>query len=164
MNIRKDGSLDIKDEVLAKLDVVGAAIHSYFNLTKDEQTKRLIHAMENPHVDIIFHPTGRLIHERPGIELDMDAVFEAAKRTGTCLEINAYPNRLDLNDDAIRHAQKMGIKLSIGTDAHSTTELSYNIYGISQARRGWCEKKDVINTMTLSEILAFLKKPKSKRF
>ena len=164
VNIRKDGSLDIKDEVLAKLDVVGAAIHSYFNLTKDEQTKRLIHAMENSHVDIIFHPTGRLIHERPGIELDMDAIFEAAKRTGTCLEINAYPNRLDLNDDAIRHSQKMGIKLSIGTDAHSTAELSYNIYGISQSRRGWCEKKDVINTFSLKEILEFLKKPKSRRF
>jgi len=164
VNIRKDGSLDIKDEVLAKLDVVGAAIHSYFNLTKDEQTKRLIHAMENPNLDIIFHPTGRLIHERPGVDLDMDAIFEAAKRTGTCLEINAYPNRLDLNDDAIRRAQKMGIKLSIGTDAHTTAELSYNIYGVSQARRGWCEKKDVINTFLLKEILEFLKKPKSKRF
>ena len=164
LNIRKDGSLDIKDTVLGKLDIVGAAIHSYFNLTKDEQTKRLIHAMENPHIDIIFHPTGRLIHERPGIELGMDAIFEAAKRTGTCLEINAYPNRLDLNDDAIRHAQKMGIKLSIGTDSHNTAELSYNTYGISQARRGWCEKKDVINTMNLPEILAFFKKPKSKRF
>jgi DNA polymerase (family 10) len=164
VNIRKDGSLDIKDEVLGKLDVVGAAIHSNFNLSKEEQAKRLIKAMENPNVDIIFHPTGRLLGQREGIELDWDKVFEMAKRTGTILEINAHPNRLDLNDDNIRHAKNIGIKLSIGTDAHSTAELSYMNYGVSQARRGWAENKDVINTMPLSEILAFLKKPKSKRF
>jgi len=164
VNIRKDGSLDIKDEVLEKLDIVGAAVHSSFNLSKEEQTKRLIRAMENLHIDIIFHPSGRLLGQRPGIELDWDEIFKAAKETGTILEINAQPSRLDLNDDNIRRAKNMGIKLSVGTDAHSTAELSYNIYGISQARRGWCEKKDVINTMNFSEILAFLKKPKSKRF
>jgi len=164
VNIRKDGTLDIKDEVLEKLDIVGAAVHSNFNLSKNEQTRRLIKAMENPNLDIIFHPSGRLLGQRPGIELDWDEIFKAAKETGTILEINAQPSRLDLNDDNIRHAKNMGIKLSIGTDAHSTAELLYNIYGVSQARRGWCEKKDVINTMTLVEILAFLKKPKSKRF
>jgi DNA polymerase (family 10) len=164
VNIRKDGSLDIKDEVLEKLDIVGAAIHSNFNLPKSEQTKRLIKAMENPHIDIIFHPSGRLLQERPGIDLDWDAVFDAAKKTGTILEINAYPNRLDLNDDNIRRAKNMGIKLSLGTDAHASHELSFMSFGVSQARRGWAEKKDIINTMTLSEILAFLKKPKNKRF
>ena len=120
--------------------------------------------MENSHVDVIFHPTGRLLQERAGIEFDADAVFEAAKRTGTVLEINAFPNRLDLNDEYIRRARNMGVKFSIGTDSHATTGFSYNIYGIFQARRGWCEKKDIINTMTLAEILTFLRKPKSKRF
>jgi DNA polymerase (family 10) len=164
VNIRKDGTLDIKNEVLAKLDIVGAAIHSNFNLPKNKQSKRLIKAMENPHLDIIFHPSGRLIGQRPAIELDWDAIFETAKKTGTILEINAYPNRLDLNDDNIRHAKNAGIKLSIGTDSHAAHEFSYMSYGVSQARRGWCGKKDVINTMPLPEILAFFKKPKNKRF
>jgi DNA polymerase (family 10) len=164
VNIRKDGTLDIKNEVLGKLDIVGAAIHSNFNLPKNEQTKRLIKAMENPHLDIIFHPSGRLIGQRPAIELDWDAIFDAAKKTGTVLEINAYPNRLDLKDDNIRRAKNMGIKLSIGTDSHAAHEFSYMSYGVSQARRGWAEKKDVINTMPLSELLSFLKKPKNKRF
>jgi len=111
-----------------------------------------------------LHPTGRLIHERPGIEFDEDVFFEAAKRTGTILEINAYPNRLDLSDEHIRRAKNMGIKMSIGTDSHAAHELLYMSYGVSQARRGWAEKKDVINTFSLKEILEFLKKPKSKRF
>ncbi len=164
VNIRKDGSLDIKDEVLAKLDVVGAAVHSYFNIMKDEQTKRLIRVIENPHVDIILHLTGRLIQERQGIEFDEDEVFEAAKKTGTIFEINACPNRLDLSDEHIRRAKNMGIKMSIGTDSHAAHEFLYMSYGVSQARRGWVEKKDVINTFSLEEILEFLKKPKSKRF
>ncbi len=164
INIRKDGSLDIKDEVLEKLDVVGAAVHSLFHLPKKEQTMRIIRAMENPNVDIIFHLTGRLLQERPGIDLELDEIFEVAKKTSTILEINAYPNRLDLNDENIRRAKNLGIKLSIGTDSHASPELTYMNYGVSQARRGWCEKKDVINTMSLAEILAFLKKPKSKRF
>ncbi len=163
VNIRKDGSLDIKDEVLKKLDIVGAAIHSHFNLSKEEEARRLIKVMENPHVDIIFHPTGRLIQERAGIDFDADEVFEAAKRTGTILEINAFPNRLDLNDEHIRRARNMGVKFSIGTDSHATTGFSYNIYGISQARRGWCGKKDIINTLDIKEILEFFKKSKSKR-
>lgn len=164
VNIRKDGSLDIKDEVLEKLDIVGAAIHSSFNLPKDEQTKRLIAAMENPHIDIIFHPTGRLIQERPGIEFDADAVFEAAKRTGTILEINAYPNRLDLSDDNIRHAKEAGVKFSLGTDSHAGHELPFMAYGVSQVRRGWVGKKDVINTLSFQDMLEFLKRPKVKRF
>ncbi len=164
VNIRKDGSLDIKNNVLEKLDIAGAAIHSSFNLSKSEQTKRLIKAMENQNVDIIFHPSGRLLGQRQGIDLDWDKVFETAKKTGTILEINASPYRLDLNDDNIRHAKNMAIKLSIGTDAHSTSEFNYMDYGVSQAQRGWCEKKDIINTMSLAELLFFLKKPKNKRF
>ena len=164
VNIRKDGALDIKDEVLEKLDIVGAAIHSAFNLSKEEQTKRLVKAMKNPHVDVVFHPSGRLIGKREGVELDWDMFFETAKRTGTILEINSSPSRLDLNDENIRRAKNMGIKFSIGTDAHSISELSYNIYGIFQSRRGWVEKKDIINTMSLGDILAFLKKPKNRRF
>jgi len=164
VNIRKDGTLDIKDDVLEKLDVVGAAVHSLFHLPKYEQTQRIIKVMKNPNVDIIFHLTGRLLQERPGIELDIDAILEAAKSTATILEINAFPNRLDLNDDNSRHAKNLGIKLSIGTDAHASHELAYMNYGVSQARRGWCEKKDIINTLSLKEMLKFLKKPKSKRF
>lgn len=164
VNIRKDGSLDIKDEVLSKLDIVGAAIHSNFNLPRAEQTERLIKVMENPHVDIIFHPTGRLIQERQGAEFDWDEIFKAAKRTGTCLEINAYPNRLDLNSENIRRAREIGVKLSIGTDSHSINDFSYNIYGIFQARAGWGEKQDIINTFSLKEILSFFKTPKNKRF
>ncbi len=164
VNVRKDGSLDIKDEVLEKLDIVGASIHSHFNFPKLEQTKRLLKVMKNPYIDIIFHPSGRLIHERPGIDLDWDAVFEMAKKTGTILEISAYPNRLDLNADNIRHAKNFGAKFSIDTDGHNIADFSYNIYGVFQARAGWCEKKDVINTMSLSAILSFFKKPKSKRF
>ena len=164
VNIRKDGALDIKDEVLEKLDIVGAAIHSAFNLPRKEQTKRLIKAMENPHVDVVFHPSGRLIGKREGVDLDWDMFFEAAGRTGTILEINSSPSRLDLNDENIRRAKNMGIRFSIGTDAHSISELSYNIYGIFQSRRGWVEKKDIINTMSLGDILAFLKKPKNRRF
>ncbi len=120
--------------------------------------------MENPHLDIVFHLTGRLIQERPGIDLELEEIFEAAKRTGTILEINAYPNRLDLNDENIRRAKNLGVKLSLGTDAHAGRELAYMNYGLSQARRGWAEKKDIINTMPLAEILAFFKKPKNRRF
>ncbi len=163
VNIRKGGSLDVSDNVLEKLDVVGASVHSYFNLSRGEQTERLIKAMKNPHVDIISHLTGRLFGKREGIDLDIDEVLKAAKESGTILEINAQPFRLDLSDENIRRAKKMGLKVSIGTDSHSIPDYSLNIYGISQARRGWCEKKDVINTLSLRKMLKFLKKPKNKR-
>lgn len=157
VNILKDGKLDIRDETLEQLDVVGVAVHSLFHLPEKEQTARIIRAMENPHVDILFHPTGRVINRRPPYALDMDAIFKAAARTGTILEIDAHPWRLDLKDDHIRRAKEYGCKFVIDTDAHTKGELAYMEYGIGQARRGWLEKKDVINTLPLKEFLRSLK-------
>ncbi|OGF82579.1 DNA polymerase III [Candidatus Giovannonibacteria bacterium RIFCSPLOWO2_01_FULL_46_13] len=157
VNIMKDGSLDIDDEALAKLDVVGAAVHSLFNLTKKEQTERIIRAMENPNVDILFHPTGRVINRRKPYDVDMEKIIKAAKRTGTILEIDGHPWRLDLKDEHIRMAREAGVKMVIDTDAHSTSELHYLEYGIAQARRAWCTKKDIINTLPLKEFLGMLK-------
>jgi len=164
VNIKKDGSLDIDDETLALLDCVGAAVHSHFKLSIKEQTARVIRAMENPHVDIIFHPTGRLINKRRPIELDMAKIIEAAKKTGTVLEIDAYPDRLDLNDEYIRKCVDAGVKMSIDSDAHAKAHFAVLEYGIAQARRGWAEKKDIINTMSASKLLEELKKPKETRW
>lgn len=158
VNIKKDGSLDIDDDTLAKLDVVGAAIHSHFRLSKKEQTERLIRAMEHPHVDIIFHPTARVVTRREPIELDREAIMKAAKRTGTVLEIDAHPWRLDLKDDHIRMALAFGVKLVIDTDAHSAAELRYLEYGIAQARRAGATKKDILNTLPVDEFLKELKR------
>ena len=164
VNILKNGSLDIPDEVLGKLDFAGAAIHSNFHFPRKEQTKRLIKAMENPHIDIVFHPTGRIIQKRPEIELDINKIFKTAKETGTALEINAFPSRLDLKDGYIRLAKKIGVKFAINTDAHSINHLHFMEFGVSQARRAWCGKKDIINTMPLKNFLEFIKKPKHKRY
>ena len=158
VNIGKDGTLDINDETLAKLDVVGAAVHSHFNLSRAEQTNRIIRAMENPHVDIIFHLTGRMINTRKPIEVDVDAVIAAAKRTHTVLEIDAYPDRLDIKDEYIRKCVESGVKMSIDSDAHATQHFNYLEVGIAQARRGWAEKKDIINAWPVEKMLGFLKK------
>ncbi len=157
-DILKNGSLDLPDEILAKLDVVGASIHSYFKLPEPEQTERLIKAMENPHVDIIFHPTGRLLNKREPLLLDMDKIIETAKDTGTVLEINAYPERSDLNDSYVRKCVEMGVKMSIDSDAHHPTHFAHLNNGVGIARRGWATKKDVINTYPVDEMLKFLKK------
>src|SRR3989338_3505915 len=164
VNILKDGSLDINDEALAKLDFAGAAIHSHFGLSEAEQTERLQKAMRNPHIDIIFHPTGRVPMRREPIKLDFEAVFKEAARSGTMLEINAHPWRLDLSGELVRKAKKYGVRFMINTDAHSTGDLSYLEYGIAQARRGWAEKKDIMNTLPLKKLLELLKKPKAKKF
>lgn len=153
VNIKKDGSLDIDDETLSKLDVVGVAIHSHFKLSKKEQTERLIRTIENPHVDIVFHPTARIIQRRGPIEVDMEEVLKAAARTGTAMEIDAHPWRLDLSDEYIRLALKLGVKLVIDTDAHSVGELAYLEYGIAQARRAGARKQDILNTLPLKEFL-----------
>ncbi|OGZ98592.1 MAG: DNA polymerase III [Candidatus Sungbacteria bacterium RIFCSPHIGHO2_02_FULL_47_11] len=158
VNIMPDGSLDIKDESLAKLDIVGAAVHSHFNLQRAEQTKRLIRAMENPHVDIIFHLTARRIGKREPIELDIDEIIEAAKRTGTILEIDAFPDRLDIKDEYIRKCVAAGVKMCIDSDAHSVQHFKLLEYGIAQARRGWATKSDIINAWPVEKMLAFLKK------
>ncbi len=157
VNIGKDGSLDIKDEVLKKLDVVGAAVHSHFNLSRAEQTRRIIRAMENPNVDIIFHLTGRIIGKRPAIELDIDEIIKTAKRTGTVLEINAFPDRADIKDDYIRKCVEAGVKMSIDSDAHSVKHFAVLEHGIAQARRGWAEKRDIINAWPLQKMVRLLK-------
>lgn len=157
VNIRKDGTLDIADTALAKLDVVGASVHSLFKLPKKEMTARIIRAMENPHVDILFHPTGRIIQKREPYEVDMDAVIKAAKRTRTLLEVNAYPERLDLKDSDIRKAVEAGTALVIDSDAHRKEHFSVLRYGIAQARRGWAKASDVANTLPLAKFLKKLK-------
>lgn len=164
VNILKDGSLDIKDEVLKKLDFAGAAVHSYFHLSKPEQTKRLIKAMENEHIDIIFHPTARVINKRAPIELDLEKIFEAAAKTKTILEINASPSRLDLKEEHIKMAKKIGVKFMINTDAHSMLDMDLIKYGIFLAQKGQLSKTDVLNALSLQEFLRIIKKPKNKRW
>lgn len=163
VNIMKDGSLDIDDATLAKLDCVGASVHSYFNLPKDEQTKRLIRAMENPNVDIIFHLTGRKIKARPPIDLDINAIIAAAKRTGTALEVNASPDRLDIRDEYVRLAIKAGVKLVVDSDAHSPSNFNFLEYGIATARRGWATKADVLNTRSVGDLFKWLRMAKERR-
>jgi len=157
VNILKDGTLDIDNNVLGKLDVVGASVHSHFNLSRSEMTRRIIRAMENPHVDIIFHPTGRVINRRKAYEVDIDELIRSAKKTGTILEADAYPDRLDLKDEHIRKCVEAGVKIAIDSDAHSVLHIKYLEYGIAQARRGWAEAKDVVNTRTCDKMLKLLK-------
>ena len=153
----KDGTLDIDDKVLAKLDVVGAAVHSHFNMSEEEMTARIIKAMENPNVDIIFHPTGRIIQKRGAYKLNIEKILIAAKTTKTIMEIDAFPDRLDLKDEYVRQGIKIGVKFSVDSDAHSINHFQYLEYGIAQARRGWATKSDIINTKSWPEMLKFLK-------
>ena len=157
VDIKKDGSLAIKDEVLAELDVVLGAIHSNFKMTKTDMTKRLIRAIENPHLDIITHPTGRIIQQREAYQLDFGQIFKAAKENKTAMEINAHFNRLDLKDTDIRQAIKVGVKLVVSTDAHSSNYFSMMEFGIATARRGWAEKKDILNTRSLNNFLEYFR-------
>lgn len=157
VDILKNGKLDISDDVLEDLDVVGASVHSSFNLPKTEQTERIIKAMENENVDILFHPTGRLIQEREPYDVDIEKIIQTAKDTGTILEINAFPNRLDLKDEHIKLAVKAGVKFSIDSDAHNVNQMHYLEFGIAQARRGWAETKDVVNTRNVKEFLKMIK-------
>ena len=157
VNILKDGRLDINDETLKKLDVVAIAVHSGFKMPKKEMTERIIKAMKNPNADILFHPTGRVINRRPPYEVDIEKIIRVAKQTKTVLEINAYPNRLDLKDEHARMAKEMGVKLSIDSDSHTIGHFHYLEFGISQARRGWVEKKDVINAWPVEKMLKMLK-------
>lgn len=159
VNINKDGTLDIEDEVLAKLDVVGVAVHSHFNLPRREMTERIQRAMRNPNADILFHPTGRVIQKREAYDVDMDAIIKTAKETGTILEIDAYPDRLDLKDEHVRKAVEGGVKLVIDSDAHSVNHIRFLEFGVAQARRGWAGKSDVINTRPLKEFRKCLKQP-----
>lgn len=155
-DILPDGRLDYPDEVLKDLDVVVASIHSRFRMSQEEITTRLVRAIENPHVDIIGHATGRLLGKRDAYELDLERVIDAARRTGTVLEINATPERLDLRDTHARMAKDRGVNLSIDTDAHSRYQLRYVEFGVGVARRAWLEAKDVINTLPVKQLLAYL--------
>ncbi|MEK7546084.1 MAG: DNA polymerase/3'-5' exonuclease PolX [Patescibacteria group bacterium] len=162
-DILKDGSMDLTDAALASLDFVGGSVHSHFNLPEAAQTARVIAAMKNPHVDCIFHPTGRVIGQRPPYAIDMLAVLKAAKTTGTAMEIDAYPDRSDLRDEHVRMAVKLGVKLIIDTDAHHPSHLRYLDLGVAIARRGWAEKKDILNARPFKEFLKWLKTPKGRR-
>ncbi|ACU73276.1 PHP domain protein [Catenulispora acidiphila DSM 44928] len=159
LNIDAAGDVDWPADFLAGFDLCVASIHSSFGLDRAAQTKRLIRACENPHVNIIGHPTTRLLDRRPPIDADLDAVFAAAAHTGTALELNASPQRLDLTDDQAMAAQRHGVKFAINSDAHSTPALSNRRFGIATAQRAWLTKDDVINTWSLTRLRAFLRKP-----
>lgn len=154
-NILNDGSIDIKDEALARLDYVIAGVHSNLKMPKERMTERIIRAMENSNVDIVSHPTGRIIKRRDEYQIDFDRLLQVAKQTGTILEINASPERLDLNDYNIRKAKTEGVKMIINTDSHHKDQLKLMEFGISQARRGWAEKKDIINSEPLEKLIKY---------
>jgi DNA polymerase (family 10) len=162
MEIRADGSLDYPDEVLAELDIVIASLHTGLRQPRKSVTERLLNAIRNPHVDVIGHPTGRMIPNREGADLDMDAVFAAAAESGVALEINANPARLDLKDVHARRAIELGIPLSINTDAHHTDNLDLIHFGVATARRGWVSPSHVINTWKPEKLLAWLKNKRNK--
>ena len=157
-DILRDGALDFSDETLASLDFVVASIHSLFNLTQEEQTQRMLRAISNPYVDIIGHPTGRILLEREGYSLDIEAVIDAAAEHGVCIEINAHPSRLDLDWRYLRRARDKGIKIPVNPDAHSMDGLDVMRYGINIARKGWLRPGDVLNTLSTEAILAFFQR------
>jgi DNA polymerase (family X) len=164
VDIKKDGTLDLEDHVLAELDVVVASIHSYMNMERAEMTERYLAAIENPYTQIIAHPTGRLVLRREPFDYDMETVLDACAKHGVTMECNAYPDRLDLRDVHLRMAKQRGVKIVISTDSHTTRNLQFMKYGVETARRGWIEKKDVINTLPLKEFLAALRpKPQTAK-
>ena len=158
VDIRADGSLDFDDEALAERDWVMASIHSGFDGPRERLTDRITAAMENPHVDCIGHPTGRKINRRPPYELDLERVFEKAVETGTFLEINAQPDRLDLTDNHARAAVEAGVRLVVSTDAHRVHELDNLELGVAQARRGWVTADQIVNTRTWAQVKKLMKK------
>jgi DNA polymerase (family 10) len=164
MDIKPDGSLDYADDLLADLDIVIASIHSGMEQDSETMTKRVIDAMESPHVDVICHLTARLLGKRSPVEMDIDAVLEAAVRTGTVLEINASPDRLDLNADHVRRAVDLGVIFAISTDSHRTWQFNNMRFGVNTAVRGWVEVNSVINAFHYAELMAFLALPKSERY
>ncbi len=157
-NILKNGLIDIKDEALRKLDYAIAGIHSNFKMVRKEMTERIIRAMKNPYIKIISHPTGRILKKRDEYQVDFEKILRAAKEFGVALEINSFPERLDLNDKNIRLAKEAGVKMVINTDSHHKDQLRYIEFGIAQARRGWAEKKDIINSQPLKKLLKLFKK------
>jgi DNA polymerase (family 10) len=158
VDILEDGALDLPDDVLARLDLRICSVHSQFDLPREEQTERIIRAMDNPNFNILAHPTGRRIGKRPPYDVDLERVIEAALERGCFLEINAQPERLDLDDVHAKMAWDMGLKLAINTDAHGVPELDFMRYGVGQARRGWLEAGDVLNTRSLDDLKKLLER------
>jgi DNA polymerase (family 10) len=157
VDILEDGTLDLPDSILARLDVVVAAVHTKFDLSRVRQTERILAALENPHVRILAHPTGRLIDEREPYDVDMQRVIRKAKARAVALEVNAHPQRLDLADTYCQMAREEGVLVAVNSDAHSTFEFDSLRYGIGQARRGWLSREDVLNARTQKELRAWLR-------
>ena len=158
LNIDPDGNVDWDEDFLSGFDLHVASVHSHFNRSKEEMTRRIVRAMENPFVHVIGHPTCRLIGQRAAVEFDLDEVFKAAARTGTALEVNGYPDRLDLKDEHILWARRYGVRFAIDTDSHATVHLPHMRFGVATAQRGWLSKDDVINAWPLSKLRRFLRK------
>lgn len=158
VDILEDGSLDLSDDILKELDLVVCSVHYKFNLSRERQTERIVRAMDNPYFNILAHPSGRLIGEREPYEIDMERVMQAAKERHCFLEVNAHPMRLDLTDVHCKMARELGLKVAISTDAHAVTDLAYMRFGVGQARRGWLEAEDVINTRSWTDLRKLLKR------
>ena len=158
VDILKNGDLDLPEDVLRELDFTVCSVHYHRNLPKEKQTERIVRAMDNPYFTILGHPSGRLINERPSYDVDMESIIEAAGDRNCFLELNAHPDRLDLTDQHCRMARKRGVKIAISTDAHSTMNLDFMKYGVDQARRGWLEKVDVLNTRPLKDLKKIFKR------
>ena len=156
LEVRADGRLDYDDDLLARFDLVVASVHVARRQSRAELTRRTLNAIRSPHVDVIAHPAGRMIQDRDDLDLDWDAVFEAAAATGTALEINGSPHRLDLAPERARRAVEVGCVLAIDSDAHRTDELAYLRWGVDQARRAWVEPRHVMNTRGLGDLLAWV--------
>src|SRR4029077_2485375 len=157
VDVLKNGRLDFDDDILAQVDIFLVLIHSFMNLERAEMTERILAAIENSYTQIVAHPTGRLVLRREAYPYDMERVLDAAHKHGVVMECNASPERLDLKDTHLRMAKERGVKIVISTDAHTTRGLQAMRYGVQMARRGWIEKKDVINTLSLEKLLAVLR-------
>jgi DNA polymerase (family 10) len=155
-NVDADGDLSVGDDLLADLDLVVAAPHSRLGQDRAAATERLVRAVEHPATDVLGHPTGRLLNDRPGLDPDLDALAAAAADAGTALEVSANPHRLDLRDEAVRIAVDAGARVAVNTDAHAAAELDYRRYGVHTARRGWAEATDVLNALSPAELEATL--------
>jgi DNA polymerase (family 10) len=158
VDILEDGTLDLADSILKELDLTVCSVHSRFTLSREKQTERIIRAMDNPYFSILAHPSGRLIDERAPYDVDMEKVIDAARIRGRILELNAQPDRLDLTDIYCKMAKESGVRIAVSTDAHSKNELALMRFGIAQARRGWLEPRDVVNTLTWPELKEVLKR------
>ncbi len=158
LDILADGKLDLPDKILSRLDLVVAAVHYKFDLSREAQTERIIRAMDNRRVSIIAHPTGRLIGERDAYAVDVERLIDAAHDRGCALELNAQPERLDLSDIHVQAAKAGGVRIAISTDAHAPAALDFMRFGVDQARRGWLEASDVINTRPLGQLKKLLRR------